>query len=87
MTKVVCNFNMFDIEQTVLIYADDSTTPIVKCSMEDLGKTITDICFSNNINNVHLFGNAKYIEAILDDIDFHSGCAAYSNGMIKVEVN
>ena len=55
--------------------------------MEDLGKTITDICFSNNINNVHLFGNAKYIEAILNDIDFHSGCAAYSNGMIKVEVN
>lgn len=85
--KIICNFNMFDIEQTIYIYTDNSTSPIAKCSMDELGKTITDICFGSNIANVHLFGNAKYVENILHDIDLHSGCSAYSNGMIKVEVN
>lgn len=85
--KVICNFNMFDIEQTVYIYTDSNTTPIARCSMDELGEIITNICFNSNINNVHLFGDTKYVESILHDIDLHSGCSAYSNGMIKVEVN
>ena len=84
--KIICNFNMFDLEQTVLIYTNDSTTPIVKCTMEDLGETIVDICSNSNIKNVHLFGNNKYVETILRDIDLHS-MSAYSKGLIKVEVN
>jgi hypothetical protein len=91
MRKVVCNFSLFDMEQTVYIHTEEngaeSYQQIGKCSLEDLGKIVTNVCFSENIDTVHLYGHNKYIEGILQDIDFHSGCSAYSNGMIKVEVN
>lgn len=89
MEKLICNFSLFDMEQTVYVYIDEtnSYTPIGKCSLEELGKTIADVCFANNISNVHLYGHDRYVEGILHDIDLHSGCSAYSNGMINVEVN
>ena len=91
MTKVVCNFNLFDIKHEIYVYENnngaESYTPIGKCPLVDIGKIITDTCFALNINNVHLFGHSKYIEGVLEDIDVYSGCSAYSNGIIKVEVN
>ncbi len=91
MRKVVCNFSLFDMEQTVYVYTsengNESYEPIGKCTLESLGKIVTEVCFANNIGNVHLYGHEKYVDGILHDIDFHSGCSAYSNGMIKVEVN
>mgnify|MGYP006969209233 FL=1 len=77
---------MFDIEQTVYVYADNAVVPIAKCAMDELGEVITSICFNSNANRVHLFGNEKYVDTILRDIDLHSG-SAYSNGTIQVEVN
>lgn len=91
MKKVICNFSLFDMEQTVYIHntedGAESYEPVGKCKLEDLGKIMTEVCFANNIGNIHLYGHDKYVEGILQDIDFHSGCSAYSNGMIKVEVN
>ena len=86
INQVICNFNMFDIEQTVYVYADNAVVPIAKCAMDELGEVITSIRFNSNANKVHLFGNEKYVDTILRDIDLHSG-SAYSNGMIHVEVN
>jgi hypothetical protein len=91
MKKIICNFSLFDMENTVYVYDNtdgaESYEPVGRCKLADIGKTIADTCFALNINNVHLFGHNKYIEGILEDIDTHSGCSAYSNGMIKVEVN
>lgn len=89
MDKIICNFSLFDMEQTVYVYisSTNSYEPIGKCSLEDLGKTIADVCFARNISNVHLYGHDKYVEGILKDIDLYSGCSAYSIGMINVEVN
>ena len=91
MEKVICNFSLFDMEQTIYILTEESGTTnykaIGKCSLDELGKTLTDVCFVNNIDNIHLYGHDKYIDGILHDIDMYSGCSAYSNGMIHVEVN
>ena len=48
---------------------------------------LTDFCFAENIDTIHIYGNEEYIKKITQDIDIYSGCSAYSNNMIKVEVN
>ena len=86
---LVCNINLFTKEQSIILIKDSdySTASIMSCDLSDLGKTLTDICFSENIDTIHIYGNEEYIKKITNDIDIHSGCSAYSNNMIKVEVN
>ena len=90
MKKVICNFNLFDIEQTMYVYIEEDgvkrVNPIGRCKFENLGHMLVEICYANDANRIHLFGNEEYVNGILHDIDLHSG-SAYSNGMIQVEVN
>ena len=91
MKKIICNFSLFGMENPVYIYDNtdgaESYEPIGKYKITEIGKIIANTCFALNIDNVHLYGYNKYIEGVLNDIDLHSGCSAYSNEMIKVEVN
>ena len=86
---LVCNINLFTKEQSILLIKDSdySTASIISCDLQDLGKVLTDFCFAENIDTIHIYGNEEYIKKITQDIDVHSGCFAYSNNMIKVEVN
>ena len=86
---LVCNINLFTKEQSILLIKDNdySTASIISCDLQDLGKVLTDFCFAENIDTIHIYGNEEYIKKITQDIDVHSGCSAYSNNMIKVEVN
>ena len=86
---LVCNINLFTKEQSILLIKDNdySTASIMSCDLQDLGKVLTDFCFAENIDTIHIYGNEEYIKKITQDIDVHSGCSAYSNNMIKVEVN
>lgn len=86
---LVCNINLFTKEQSILLIKDNdySTASIMSCDLQDLGKVLTDFCFAENIDTIHIYGNEEYIKKITQDIDIYSGCSAYSNNMIKVEVN
>ena len=86
---LVCNINLFTKEQSILLIKDNdySNASIMSCDLQDLGKVLTDFCFAENIDTIHIYGNEEYIKKITQDIDIHSGCSAYSNNMIKVEVN
>lgn len=86
---LVCNINLFTKEQSILLIKDNdySNASIMSCDLQDLGKVLTDFCFAENIDTIHIYGNEEYIKKITQDIDVHSGCSAYSNNMIKVEVN
>ena len=86
---LVCNINLFTKEQSILLIKDNdySNASIMCCYLQDLGKVLTDFCFAENIDTIHIYGNEEYIKKITQDIDVHSGCSAYSNNMIKVEVN
>lgn len=86
---LVCNINLFTKEQNILLIKDNdySNASIMSCDLQDLGKVLTDFCFAENIDTIHIYGNEEYIKKITQDIDVHSGCSAYSNNMIKVEVN
>lgn len=89
MKTIICNFSLFDMKQSIYIFDDETNTYTLvgKCDLNELGKSLTDACFANNIDRVHIYGHNVYVEDILHDIDLHSGCSAYSNGMIIVEVN
>lgn len=86
---LVCNINLFTKEQNILLIKDNdySNASIMSCDLQDLGKVLTDFCFAENIDTIHIYGNEEYIKKITQDIDVYSGCSAYSNNMIKVEVN
>ena len=86
---LVCNINLFTKEQSILLIKDNdySNASIMSCDLQDLGKVLTDFCFAENIDTIHIYGNEEYIKKITQDIDIYSGCSAYSNNMIKVEVN
>ena len=86
---LICNINLFTKEQSILLIRDNdySNAIIMSCDLQDLGKVLTDFCFAENIDTIHIYGNEEYIKKITQDIDVHSGCSAYSNNMIKVEVN
>lgn len=47
---------------------------------------LVEVCYANEIYNMHLFGHSRFIDGILNDIDKYSN-SAYSNGLITVEVN
>ena len=78
------------MDQTMFIYIEENgekrVNPIGRCKFENLGHMLVELCYANDICNIHLFGQEQYVSAILQDIDLHSG-SAYSNGMIQVEVN
>lgn len=86
---LTCSINLFDKKQDIVLIknSDFDNAIITHCDLSDLGKTLTDICFSENIDTIHIYGNEEFIKKITNDIDIHSGCSAYSNNMIKVEVN
>lgn len=91
MKKLICNFSLFDMEQTIYIFVEENGVqryePIGKCGkIENLGHMLTELCFANEIRNIHLFGHNRFIDGILNDIDKHSN-SAYSQGLITVEVN
>ena len=47
MKKVICNFNLFDIEQTMYIYIEEDgvkrVNPIGRCKFENLGHMLVEI--------------------------------------------
>ena len=91
MKKIICNFSLFDMEQTIYIYIEENGVqryePIGKCGkIENLGHMLVEVCYANDISNMHLFGHSRFIDGVLNDIDKYSN-SAYSNGLITVEVN
>lgn len=86
---LICCINLFTKKQGIILIEnnDFSNANIMSCDLEDLGKVLTDFCFAENIDTIHIYGNEEYIKKITNDIDIYSGCSAYSNNIIKVEVN
>ena len=86
---LACSINLFTKKQDIILIKNNDldNAIITPCDLQDLGKVLTDFCFAENIDTIHIYGNEEYIKKIIQDIDVYSGCSAYSNNMIKVEVN
>lgn len=86
--KIFCNFNLFDLQQTILLLSDTDNTymPIGQSETQDLGSTIALLCDTYQVNNVHLIGHSAYAENIKKDILMFSKMN-YNNNNIEVEIN
>ena len=74
--EIICFVDMFSLTQNLKIGDKIITIPT-----DELGKTIHSLCYSNQTNKVHLYGNEMYIEGIVVEINEN---ADYANIEIKV---
>lgn len=61
---IICNFNLFDIEQKILL-ADPETgefSVFAVSNFDDLGTNIAKACQKAESYNVHLYGTTDYLE-------------------------
>lgn len=88
METIICNLNLFDMNQHIYKHSDDSKDfiSLIDVPMEELAKNIALQCYNLNIKNVHLYGDEFYLQPIVEDIKAF-GKFNYSCDDINVEVN
>ena len=74
--EIICFVDMFSLIQNVKIGEQIMSIPTA-----DLGQTLPSLCYSNQTNKIHLFGNETYIDGIVTEIQENQD---YSNLEIKV---
>lgn len=86
MRKIVCVFNLFNLNQQILEVDEQNTVVIGNSSLSELGETIATLCEHKNINHVHLYGSSSYADKIIQDI-IHTNTTRYNHRPIDIEVN
>lgn len=87
MKTIVCHFNLFAAEQSILLVDESSTSKCLgRCPLDQLGSLIALSCAKYQAFNIHLYGNAQYAEGLIQDIDQHTAYSDSKN-LIKIEVN
>ena len=74
--EIICFVDMFSLTQNIKIGEQ-----IISIPTTDLGRTLPSLCYSNQTNKIHLFGNETYIDGIVTEIQENQD---YSNLEIKV---
>lgn len=67
--RVVAKINLFDAKQEVITYQDNLVIDTQKVNMEDLKKTIIEICEKYSIKDISLVGPKKYLQRYASDIN------------------
>jgi len=87
MKRIICDFNLFDMNQVISVMNDDGTiSTSISSTMDSLAHDIVDLCHSEHINKVHLCGSEKYAyQAILPSI-LEYNKSTYGIDNIEIEV-
>lgn len=83
--KLICNINLFSLNQIIYCSNYETVTPIAEVTLEDLPATVAAICAEKRIANVVLTGNSVYGETVADDIRTYA-LKNYNKNDIIVEV-
>ena len=87
MPVIVCNFQMFDAAQTVILMEENLPATVLSYTVnEKLPEVIVNHCNNYGIQNVHLFGVTEYVENYGDQIKTIAK-TKYSLDNINVELN
>lgn len=70
MTKrIVCNINLFDLEQKIYLVTDKNSKLIKKSDISELTEDIVYSCLAYKISDVSLFGaHDLYLQELSDSI-------------------
>lgn len=74
---IVCFVDMFSLKQNILAGGKGIVVDTIK-----LPEVLPSLCYSENTNQIHLYGNEMYIEGIIQDI--RNNNQNYTNLEIKV---
>lgn len=86
MKKIVCQFNLFDLHQQIML-ADENDLRIVAIStLSKLGEDIAMMCNKYDCHKVQLYGSASFAKQIKFTI-MEVGMNQYDMHDISVEVN
>lgn len=80
--EIICNINLFSLNQ----YVDFPDGRSMQVPFENLPHFLQGVCYEEGIYTIHLFGNEKFIEGIIEDIKSYE-IMSYSENKIKFEVN
>lgn len=88
MKKVICNFNLFDIEQKIIVVGEDKEMNVVAVSdFVDLGTNIAKTCQMEKCYDVHLYGQEDYIQtAVVPALEEYL-LTSYGYDELNIEVN
>lgn len=84
---IVCNINLFSMEQNVFkTYDDGMAVNIGTCNISDLPNVLVSSCYKNDTDTIRLYGIEDFINELIPKI-YESNSLNYSNRKeIKVEV-
>ena len=82
---ILCDFNLFDVNQNILLITKDDVAKIGVSSLDELGDNIAFLCEKYSISDVKLKGNRQYGQMIAENI-VAAGNTRYGMFDIEVEV-
>lgn len=86
---IICNFNLFDAEQKIMI-ADPETgefSVFAVSNFDDLGTNIAKACQKVKSYNVHLYGSEDYLQQIVIPQLTEYLSTTYGKEELSIEVN
>ena len=88
MKTIYCYFNLFDIQQWISLYDEETknTIPLTVIPTKEFSKNIVLQCHKIDAKNIHLYGNEQYLNSIAEEIKTIEK-TNYSCNDINVEVN
>lgn len=86
MNKIVCNIDPSLGLQHVYYFENDKQVKEENIPFSDLVNYLIVTCYQNNTYNLHLLGNWKYLEGVIEQISIEEQ-TKYNTHKILLEVN
>ena len=87
MRVMYCNINIFDYDQSIYMLDGDNSHLIARVPFQHLGKTMPELCYSNNIYTVKLNCSVPGMAQQAADAIYTEAAKKYgSNHQIDIEV-
>lgn len=87
MPIIYCALDMFAYNQVVRIVEEDGTNQAIYTNINDVAKTIANLCKEKNITEVHLYGNGTYLNQTVNDINLNYNLHYHCGNPLNIEVN
>lgn len=87
---LVCDIKPFDFNQTVYLVNDENNNAIIdnlgEMKLTSLYSFVPSYCYSNGIEKIKLYGNARYNEGVKEQIEAIEETQFSNNKRLIVEV-
>jgi peroxiredoxin len=87
MPVIYCAVDMFALSQAIRLVDDNGVTTTIYATSNDLPATIASLCKEKNITDVHLYGNANYLNEIATTINTTYNLNYHRGNPLNIEVN